>query len=113
MHFGESFDCFQFDKDQVFNDQVNAEGTADRYTLIRNFQVLLALESDTSKGQFVTHACFIRPLQKSRTEVPVNLDGRTDYQFRDLVFFLCELCALCASAFIHTNPSRSWRRRKS
>lgn len=52
MHFGESFDCFQFDKDKVFNDQVNAESTADRYTLIRNSQGLLALESDTSKGQF-------------------------------------------------------------
>ncbi len=84
--------CLDLDDDKVFDEEIDAISIAERHAFVDRGEESLTLEPNSSILQFDRHRELIRRLQQPDTQFPVNVDGRTNDDFRAFIFI--HLCVL-------------------
>ena len=70
-----SFNTLAFEYDGFAYDQVHLISAIKPHPLVRDTQIDLPLERESSQVQFVTQAFFVSRLQKSRTEQTMDFNS--------------------------------------
>lgn len=95
MHFKGVLNAFHFDKDILFDNEVDAEGTVQWFIFVNDGQRDLPFELQMRRPELPGQAGLIDGLQQSGSCVSVHLDCASDDAFGDALESRKHGCANC------------------
>ena len=79
MNRNDLFHRLDFHQNQTFYEEVDSERVIDFEPFVFDWQGNLSDESDATKNHLLGQACFVRRLQQTWSEPPVNFNRSTNY----------------------------------